>query len=147
MIDSNTSDLERKIWLLLFATWTLALSSSLGALFIGEVMGQAPCNLCWFQRAFMFPLVFVLGVAAFLNDGSVWRYALPTAVAGWLIAAFHNLLYFGVVPESIKPCAEGPSCSDSNMTIFGMLPLPLLSLIALSLIIILLVAIRKGIQK
>ncbi|PZU85516.1 MAG: disulfide bond formation protein B [Shinella sp.] len=146
-MNSRSHDRESRIWLLLFAAWIFALVSSLSALFIGEVMGQAPCNLCWFQRAFMFPLVFILGAAALLNDGIVWRYALPTAVAGWLVAAFHNLLYFGIVPESIKPCADGPSCSDSNMTIFGTLPLPLLSLVVFSLIIVLLVAIRKGLQK
>ena len=34
--------------------WIIALISSLAVLFIGEVLGQTPCILCWFQRAFMF---------------------------------------------------------------------------------------------
>ena len=42
-------------WLALIGAWLVALTASLGAIFIGEVMGQAPCVLCWFQRAFMFP--------------------------------------------------------------------------------------------
>ena len=36
-------------WVPLFAAWTTALASTLGALFIGEVMGQTPCDLCWHQ--------------------------------------------------------------------------------------------------
>ena len=47
----------------LAAAWIVALGSSLAVLYIGEVLGQAPCSLCWFQRAFMFPLAVVLGLA------------------------------------------------------------------------------------
>jgi len=50
-------------WRPLGAAWTIALLSSLAVLFVGEVMGQAPCDLCWFQRAFMFPLAIILGIA------------------------------------------------------------------------------------
>src|SRR3546814_14299205 len=48
--------LAPRTWRPLGAAWTVALVSSLAVLFIGEVMGQAPCNLCWFQRVFVFPL-------------------------------------------------------------------------------------------
>ncbi|MUO87124.1 disulfide bond formation protein B [Agrobacterium vitis] len=130
-------------WLPLFTAWLVALASTLGALFIGEVMGQAPCDLCWHQRAFMFPLVVVIGVAALRLDGFAWFYALPLAVIGWLVATFHNLLYFGVVPTAIKPCGEGPSCSGEGMTLFGTLPLPALSLVAFSIIIALLLFVRR----
>ena len=40
--------------------WVIALAASLAVLFIGEVLGQTPCLLCWFQRAFMFPLAIVV---------------------------------------------------------------------------------------
>ena len=38
---------DRAAWSALFAAWLVALAASLGAIFIGEVMGQAPCVLCW----------------------------------------------------------------------------------------------------
>lgn len=91
----------------------------------------------------MFPLVLVLGVACCMSDAGVWRYALPLAVMGWLIALYHNLLYFGLIPETIKPCGAGPSCSGADMTIFSGVPLPLLSLGVFSLLIVLLVLIRR----
>lgn len=106
-------------------------------------MGQQPCVLCWFQRAFMFPLVLVLGVACALSDATVWRYALPLAGMGWLIALYHNFLYFGLVPEDIKPCGAGPSCSGADMSILGGLPLPALSLGVFTLLIILLLLLRR----
>ena len=81
----------------------IALVASLAVLFVGEVMGQAPCNLCWFQRAFMFPLAIVLAVAGLRSDASVWIYAMLLAAAGWLVAGFHTLLYAGIIPEPICP--------------------------------------------
>ena len=53
----------------LYLAWLVALASTLGALFIGEVLGQTPCVLCWFQRAFMFPLAIVLGLGLWWRDG------------------------------------------------------------------------------
>src|SRR3989344_8098469 len=134
---------QSKGWAILLCAWLLALVSTIAVLFVGEVMGQEPCVLCWFQRAFMFPMVIVLGVACCISDTSVWRYALPLAVMGWLIALYHNLLYFGLIPESIKPCGSGPSCSGADMTILGGAPLPLLSLGVFSLLILLFVLVRR----
>lgn len=135
-------DARDTAWTPLFSAWIVALVATLGALFIGEVMGQTPCDLCWHQRAFMFPLVVILAVASIRSDGNVWRYAVPVSSVGWLIAAFHNLVYFRLVPTAIKPCGEGPSCSGDTMTLFGALPLPLLSLASFTAIITLLLVVR-----
>ncbi|MBZ0134452.1 disulfide bond formation protein B [Comamonas flocculans] len=134
---------NRTAWASLFAAWLIALLASLAVLFVGEVMGQTPCNLCWFQRAFMFPLAIVLGVAALRIEGAVWRYALPLAVGGALVAAFHSLLYLGVIPERITPCSQGVSCSSADMTILGGLPLPMLALAAFCAIAVLLLVTRS----
>ena len=128
-------------WNLLTAAWVIALAATLGALFIGEVLGQPPCNLCWFQRAAMFPLAIILAVACYVGDAAVWRYALPLAVAGWLVAAYHVLLYTGVMPAALVPCGQGPSCS-SAMLVLGV-PIPLMSLAAFSAITGLLAAIAR----
>ncbi|MBX3532550.1 MAG: disulfide bond formation protein B [Rhizobiaceae bacterium] len=117
-------------WTLLFAAWLVALVASLGALFIGEVMGQTPCVLCWYQRAFMFPLAIVLAVGAFRSDGASWFFALPLAIIGGAIAGYHSLLYEGILTEALEPCGQGPSCTDAAMTIFGGVPLPFLSFAA-----------------
>ncbi|SDS27889.1 disulfide bond formation protein DsbB [Halopseudomonas litoralis] len=131
-------------WVLLLLAWLLALFATLAALFIGEVMGQVPCVLCWFQRAFMFPLAVILAVACYRSDFDSWRYALPLAGIGALLALGHSLLYAGLIPQRIQPCnATGPSCSDANMTILGGIPLPLLALGTFVAIAILLLIIRR----
>lgn len=131
-------------WWLLLAAWLLAAIASMSAIYIGEVLGQSPCILCWFQRAFMFPLAVILAIACFNSDLAVWRYALPLASIGALFAMYHSLLYVGLIPQEIKPCtATGPSCSGAEMTIFGGVPLPFLALGVFAAIIILLLYIRR----
>jgi disulfide bond formation protein DsbB len=130
-------------WTLLFCAWLVAMTASLGALFVGEVMGQRPCDLCWHQRAFMFPSAVILTVAIIVEDPGVWRYALPLSLVGIALAGFHTLLYAGLVPKSVEPCARGVSCSDAAMTILGGVPLPALSLIAFVLLAALLLLARK----
>lgn len=126
----------------LFAAWVIALCASLAVLFIGEVLGQTPCILCWFQRAFMFPLSVILGIAVWRADTEVWRYGASLAAIGGAIAGYHSLLYVGVIPEAIQPCtAAGPSCTDQAMVILG-LPIPFLSVLTFGTILILLMKLR-----
>lgn len=117
--------------------WALALISSLSVLFIGEVLGQAPCMLCWFQRAFMFPLAIILGLGFWWDDDRIGRYGIVLAIGGGAIALWHLGLYTGLIPERIQPCtATGPSCTDDNQLVFGV-PIPLLALLAFVLIALL----------
>lgn len=136
---------NEQVWRLLFAAWLIALGSTLTVLFVGEIMGQTPCVLCWYQRAFMFPLAVVLAVASYRTDGAVWRYALPLAAFGAAIAVWHTLVFAGVAPAALEPCGEGPSCSGDNMTILGGVPLPLLSAAAFGAIAFLMHLVRRKI--
>lgn len=122
-----------------------ALIATLGALFIGEVLGQAPCALCWYQRIFMFPLVPILAVALWRGDARVRAYALPLAAAGLVAALWHSGLYAGLLSEELVPCTrEGLSCTDRvSQTILG-LSLPYLSLAAFSVIGLCLLIVRES---
>jgi disulfide bond formation protein DsbB len=125
-------------WTPIFVAWLVASAATLGALFFGEVMRLPTCVLCWYQRIFMFPLVLILPIGMFPLDRRVVRYALPLAVLGWLIAIFHLLLTAGVIPEGIAPCVQGIPCSEKVIEWFGFVTIPLLSAVAFSAIIALL---------
>jgi disulfide bond formation protein DsbB len=106
-------------------------------------MGFAPCVLCWYQRICLFPLVVVLARALFPLDRGVVKYALPLAALGWLIAAWHNLIYAGIVPEALQPCARGVSCSERYVELFGVVDIPLLSLLAFSTLVVILAVVAR----
>src|SRR5665647_849429 len=117
-------------WSLVFLAWLTATLATLGALFMSEVMGLAPCMLCWYQRIFMFPLVVILALGLFPFDPKVLRYTLPLAVIGLAIAAFHVLLVWGIVPETLAPCRQGIPCKTVQIEWFGFVTIPLLSFMA-----------------
>lgn len=135
--------MPRRQWTLLLLCWLASLASSLGSLFFSEVMGLEPCVLCWYQRIAMFPLVPILAIGLYRQDPYSARYALPLAGAGALIALYHFLLYTGFVPKGMQPCGKGLSCADVKLELAGFLTIPLMSLLAFSLILMLLVAATK----
>ncbi len=129
MTETDRQTLSRDDLLLMIA-FLIALAATLGALFIGEVLGQTPCVLCWYQRIAMFPLAVILGVGLVRNDPAVRAYALPLALAGLAVAVWHSGLYAGVIPKAVAPCTKnGPSCTDAGMLILGF-PIPYLSLLS-----------------
>lgn len=68
------------MWLL-FA-WVVSLTATSGSLFLSEVWHFIPCELCWYQRIFMYPLVIVLGIAAYRQRTEILPYILPLVVIG-----------------------------------------------------------------
>jgi disulfide bond formation protein DsbB len=144
-MDAPAKDLDRD-WLLLFGAWLITAAASAGSLFFSEVMDFAPCSLCWYQRIFMYPLVIVLGIGLFPVDRSAVRYGLPLAVGGWLAAAYHTLLYEGVIPETLSPCSKGVSCKEEYIELLGFLSIPALSLVAFTAVVGALLILRRRLK-
>ncbi len=130
-------------WTLLFACWLVAGFSTAGSIFFSQVMEFAPCVLCWYQRIFLFPLVFILATGLFPFDRNVVRYAIPLSLAGWLTALYHTLLYAGIIPKEIQPCSKGVSCTEEYINLFGFLTIPMLSLLSFSLILGILIILKR----
>ena len=142
--DTTGNDKQANMnWTILFVCWLIASVATLGSLFFSEVMGFAPCVLCWYQRICVYPLVLIFGVGLFSFDAGVIKYSLPLAIAGWFVALYHTLLYGGIIPKSIQPCSEGVHCTEKYIELFGFLSIPLLSLLAFSAIIALLTVLRR----
>lgn len=120
----------KSAWTLLLAAWLVAVIATAGALFIGEVMLMLPCQLCWYQRIFMFPLVLVLGMACWSDDRRGAVYALPLALGGAAMAGYHTLLVAGLIPKAWIPCSAGVSCADQKLEILNGIAIPWLSLAA-----------------
>lgn len=114
--------------------WATAFFSMVGSLFFSEILHLPPCVLCWYQRVFMYPLVFIFGVGILRKDKNVPYYALPLSVIGGVIALFHYLLQRGIIPDNIAPCAQGISCSTNLIELYGFITIPFMSLVAFIII-------------
>jgi disulfide bond formation protein DsbB len=118
----------------IYFCWAIATIATLGSLFFSEVMKFPPCTLCWYQRIAMYPLALLFTIGFFQPVKSTIVYTLPLAVIGWISALYHNLLHYGIVPESASPCQMGISCSTVYVYWFGFFTIPMLSLFAFTAI-------------
>jgi disulfide bond formation protein DsbB len=130
----------------IFSAWILATIATLGSLFFSEVMKFPPCVLCWYQRICMYPLVLILLAGMFPVSKSVVKFSLPLVLSGWVIAVYHNLLYYNIIPESAAPCVQGISCTTKFIQWFGFVTIPFLSLMAFSSILILLLLTHRNLK-
>lgn len=135
---------DRRRLPVIYLAWLQALIATLGSLFFSEVMALPPCVLCWYQRIMMYPLVLILTVGVLRADQHVRTYVLPLSVTGLAIAAYHNLLYYGLIPESIAPCTLGVSCTSRQIEWLGFITIPLLSLTAFAVITVCMLFYKPG---
>lgn len=124
-------------------SFLIALMASLFSLVYSEIIGFLPCYLCWYQRVFTIPMVFIFGVAMWVKDRKVIKYTLPMLLIGFVISVYQNLVYYFAVDASSLPCdASGVSCYKQYISEFGgYISIPMLALTTFfALITILLVA-------
>lgn len=131
---------------LIYLAWFQALIATLGSLFFSEVMQLTPCLLCWYQRIMMYPLVLILTVGILLRERRLRYYVLPLSMIGLAIAIYHNLLYYGIIPENLAPCTAGISCTTRQIEWLGFITIPLLSLTAFLVITICMAIYKRGEQ-
>ncbi|MTD31733.1 disulfide oxidoreductase [Planomicrobium sp. YIM 101495] len=130
----ETHKVSDKRGFLLYGAWFVSLIATLGSLYFSEIKGFIPCDLCWFQRIFMYPLVLILGIATFQNDWKVVRYALPLSVIGGSISVLHYMEQKIPGFGGIRPCVSGVPCSAEYINWFGFITIPFLAFIAFLLI-------------
>jgi disulfide bond formation protein DsbB len=85
--------------------WIVATVTTLGSLYYSEHAGFVPCELCWYQRIVMYPLVIVLGVAALRRDRLVWITTFVFVGVGVPLSLYHWLV------ERVPAFEESSSCS------------------------------------
>lgn len=127
----------------LYIAFIQALIATMGSLFFSEILKFPPCVLCWYQRILMYPLVLILAVGILKKDKGVYQYALPLSIIGMLIALYHNLLYYKIIPESQAPCILGVSCTTKFIEYFGFVTIPFLSLVGFFIITLCMVIYAK----
>lgn len=130
----------------LYFAFAAALIATSGSLFFSEIAHYDPCKLCWFQRIFMYPLAIMFAVAIWKKDMRVRRYALPLAVIGAPIAAYHYGLqvYNAISPITSSCSATGPSCASTPIMTFGFVTIPLMALVAFLIIIVSMALLGRG---
>ena len=117
----------------LFLAWIVALVATLGSLYYSEVANFTPCELCWYQRIAMYPLVVILGIAAVRRDFGVRRYVLPLVAIGAVISTYHYQLERFPSQASLSCSLEAP-CTVVWVWRFNYISIAFMALSAFTLI-------------
>jgi len=124
--------------------WIVATVTTLGSLYYSEHAGFVPCELCWYQRILMYPLVIVLGVAALRRDRAVWMTALVFVVLGAPLSLYHWLVERVPAFEESSSCSAITPCSTPWFEKFGFITLAWMAMSAFLLIGVLMVCALLG---
>ena len=109
-------------------SFVAALLATLGSLFYSEVAGYEPCKLCWYQRIFMYPLVFLFATAWFAKEKSVFLFSAMLSGIGGLIAGYHYLVQIGVASAtSCGVVGYSVSCAQKFVMQFGYITIPMMA--------------------
>ena len=112
------------------ASLLVATLATAGSLYYSLGLGLVPCELCWYQRILMYPLVVILGYAVVVGWADVHRVVLPLAVPGLAVALYHSALQLS--PSAT--CSIG-GCGGVQLRVLG-LSIPNQSALAFALIVV-----------
>lgn len=115
--------------------WLVAVIATSGSLWFSEVAGFPPCELCWYQRIAVYPLVVVLGIRALRPSGSRdLRFAgLALVTAGLAVNAWHVAIETFPSLDS-GACNATVPCTVRWVEGLGAFTIPRLATVALVLI-------------
>lgn len=112
---------------ILLLIWSQSLIALIGSLFYSEVLGYVPCDLCWIQRIFMYPLVVIYGLAAVRNNLSIALAGLILSGIGMGVSIYHYFIQkLPALQATGGSCTIVP-CNLQYVNYFGFITIPLLA--------------------
>ena len=116
----------------------VALTATLGSLYYSEILNYTPCELCWYQRIFMYPLVLLFALARWKKKQDIPLYALPLAILGAVVAAWHYSMQKFWIPVTCS-VNEAASCATKYTFAYGYITISMMALTGFIAIIILMI--------
>jgi disulfide bond formation protein DsbB len=104
----------------------VSLVAVLGSLYYQYYLHIQPCDLCYLARIFIYPQVFIFGMAWYKRDRRMFDYIMMLAIAGIAVGLYHQFLQMGY--DLYKPCAGSlfADCSVPTFVQYGFVTFPLM---------------------
>jgi disulfide bond formation protein DsbB len=130
-------------WLGARAVWVgclISTSATFGSLIYSEVVGYPACVLCWIQRIFMYPQLFLFGLALYRKERSIIPYAFFLSLIGMAVALYQwikdMLLLYSHTTIPCPAVSGLPSCDKIYVLEMGYITIPMIALNAFVLLMI-----------
>lgn len=142
--------MSKKIRILSWLIFAQALIAMLGSLYLSNFgdpienlklgvfwlygFGLEPCQLCWWARIFMYPIVPISLVGILKKDWNFTSYVLPLAVPGFLLEVYHYLMQKTSIANPFA-CTGANPCTAMHVDYLGFITIPFLCFTAFAVII------------
>lgn len=114
--------------------WLVSLTATLGSLYFSEVRHYVPCEMCWYQRILMYPIVIISTIAIIQKNAKAALTVVVFSIIGSGLAMYHyGIQKIKILTENAPSCGE-VSCTGQYINWFGFITIPFLSLVAFLLI-------------
>lgn len=120
----------------------ISIVSIVGSLIYQLAYETPVCELCWWQRIFLYPVSIIALVALWYRTREAHVTIGILAFLGFLIASYHYYYHFQrfvLGNELSLPCSYGgllPACTDSPILIFGFATIPFLGIMVFGTLIV-----------
>ena len=122
----------------------IALFAMIMSLYYSYFLNIAPCELCWFQRIFLYPQVLLFGLAWYKRDKEIYDYSIVLSAIGLFIAVYQHYLQMGY--SLYTPCSTAPfavDCAAPTFLEFGFVTYPFMSVVTFSILLLLAYTAKK----
>ena len=129
----------------LWIGFILSLGGTAVSLYYSEVLGFAPCGLCWFQRIFLYPQAVLFGLASIKNDARIADYSIALSACGAIVSLYQHYLQMGGTPAVPCPATLGAAtdCAQKFLFEFGYITFPLIGFSSFAFIIVVMLFVRE----
>lgn len=125
----------------------VSILAMLGSLYFSEVRIYTPCEMCWYQRVLMYPMVVITIIGTAFKDKLLGYYTIIFSSVGALIALYHYLAQkVNFVGEEMS-CSGTVTCTVQYINWLGFITIPLLSFVAFVMILVLSILYIKTVRK
>lgn len=110
-------------------TFFIGLFATAGSMLLSLYFQLAPCDLCWYQRMFMFPIPVLAFIATVRKDIGARVYMFALSLIGLLFAGHHIFLQLNIfksVPAFCNP-ASTVDCATPDFVYYGFVTVPVMS--------------------
>ena len=107
----------------LFYGFLLSIIGTLSSLYLSEVKDLEPCKYCWFERVFLFPLVFIFFVSWIKKNSFGIIISIPFIISGILLTLYHYWIQLFPPDET----CDVISCSSPYIWELGFISIPLMA--------------------
>lgn len=121
---------------LIFVAWAASVLAMFGSLYFSEIRQYEPCELCWYQRILMYPMVVILGIATIKKDYRISLYTMILSLIGTGISLYHYGLQKLAFLADVAPACGRVPCTGQYINWFGFVTIPFLALIAFIIIFV-----------